>query len=411
MAKSSHPSAQSRVSTPHTAILAVGLRLRKSFATTPKGKLPNRTPGQFNTAKTPFRWGDPKKSADLLAGRFNFSGQILDVDPWTSIAPSRRFAGWLHEFDWMHDLLAGGNEAHHAKARVYVDGWIQTYGRGNDFVSDPVRLSRRLFNWLALWSPTLSAPGYEDADIGLAGKARVLEHRRSNIYRQLIVLRGSLKSLPSGLPRLTAGCALALGGARIGDGNAQFLERGLDLLDAELPIQILPDGGHVSRSPEACVIALRELLTLDKILEERGLEGSRELSRAIDRLAPMVAFFRRSSGELAAFHGGSEMTSRMMNGTTLLIDTGEAPPRPYDTQAHLAPLAMDLSTEEGPMITGCGFNHEQPENWARPIRSAAAHSTLVLDGRSPGRLLTSQWKRDTVGDAVERVAGPVKATS
>jgi uncharacterized heparinase superfamily protein len=43
------------------------------------------------------------------------------------------------------------------------------------------------------------------------------------------------------------------------------------------------------------------------------------------------------------------------------------------------------------------------------VRAAAAHSTLVLDGRSPGRLLTSNWKRQVIGDAVEYVAGPVKA--
>ena len=151
----------------------------------------------------------------------------------------------------------------------------------------------------------------------------------------------------------------------------------------------------------------------------------------------MVAFFRRSGGELAPFHGGGEIDSKKISdlikaapgspkafgygphigfqrlesgGTVLLIDTGEAPPRPFDTQAHLAPLAFDLSTEEGPLITSCGFNSEQPENWARPIRAAAAHSTLVLDNRSPGRLLKSDWKRRVVGDVVDCVAGPVKAT-
>jgi len=48
------------------------------------------------------------------------------------------------------------------------------------------------------------------------------------------------------------------------------------------------------------------------------------------------------------------------------------------------------------MITACGFSEEQP--------------TLILDNRSPGRLLTSDWKRRTIGDAVDHVAGPVKAT-
>ena len=437
MAKSRHSFAQSRISLPHTAVLAVAQRLRGWLPARPNAKLPSRTPGPFHPAKPGLTLGDAEKAEDLLAGRFHFAGQTLDVGPWTTASPSRRFAGWLHEFDWLHDLLAIDSEEHHAKARAYVDGWIETYGRGNEFVSDPARLARRLFNWLALWSPALSASGSEDSDMDVGGSDRVLDRRRASVLRQLTILRGSLKALPPGLPRLTAGCALALGGARMVDGKNQFLERGLDFLDEELLRQILPDGGHISRSPETTAAALRQLLTLDTLLADRGLEGSRELSRAIDRLGPMVAFFRRSGGELAPFHGGGEIDSADIsellraapgeakafgygphvgfqrleaNGTIALIDTGESPPRPFDTKTHLAPLALDLSTAEGPMITSCGFNPEQLENWARPIRAAAAHSTLVLDDRSPGRLLASAWKRKAVGDAVDRVAGPVKAT-
>ena len=437
MRKSNHPSTISRVRTPKTALIAAAQYVGRILPQRPKARLPSRPELPFHAAQSSLVLGDAKKADALLAGQFHFSGQLLDVAPWTTPAPSRRFAGWLHEFDWMQDLVAGGSEAHHAKARVYVDDWIEVYGRGNAFAFDPARLSRRLFNWLSLWSLTLSAPGMEGLDMGLGAKAQVLERRRVSIVRQLTTLRGSIKTVPQGLPRLTAGCALALGGARLADGKPQFLERGLDLLDSELPVQILPDGGHISRSPEVTAEALGQLLTLDTILASRGLEGSRELSRAIDRLGPMVAFFRRSGGELAPFHGGGEIDSKKISdlikaapgspkafgygphigfqrlesgGTVLLIDTGEAPPRPFDTQAHLAPLAFDLSTEEGPLITSCGFNSEQPENWARPIRAAAAHSTLVLDNRSPGRLLKSDWKRRVVGDVVDCVAGPVKAT-
>ncbi len=437
MANTSHPSQRSRISTPRTVLDLAGQRLRELLPAKPSTALPTRTPGPFHPAKPGLTLGDAEKSAALLAGQFHFGGQLLDVGPWTTPAPSRRFANWLHRFDWLHDLLAVDSEAHHAKARNYVDGWIETYGRGNDFVFEPERLARRLFNWLALWSPALSASGLEDSDMDLGGSGPVLDRRRTSVLRQLTALRGSIKSLPPGLPRLTAGCALAMGGARMTDGKNQFLERGLDLLDEELPLQILPDGGHISRSPAIAAMTLRQLLTLDTLLADRGLEGSRELSRAIDRLAPMVAFFRRSGGELAPFNGGNEIESADIaellraapgepkpfgygphsgyqrldaNGTVALLDTGIAPPRPFDTAAHLAPLALDLSTAEGPMITACGFNDEQPPSWARPIRAAAAHSTLILDNRSPGRLLTREWKRRAVGDAVERIAGPVKAT-
>jgi uncharacterized heparinase superfamily protein len=437
MANTSHISLRSRVSTPRTALDLAAQRIRDIMPSRPSGALPTRAPGAFHPAKPSLSLGDAEKAASLLAGQFHFAGQILDVGPWTTAAPSRHFADWLHRFAWLHDLLAVDSEAHHAKARTLIDTWIETYGRGNDFVFDADRLSDRLFNWLALWSPALSVSGLEDSDMARGGSGPVLERRRASVLRQLTALRGSLKSLPPGLPRITAGCALAMGGARMTDGKSQFLERGLDLLDDELLLQILPDGGHISRSPEVSAIALRQLLTLDTLLAERGLEGSRELSRAIDRLAPMVAFFRRAGGELAPFNGGGEMDGADIvellraapgepkafgygphsgyqrlaaNGTVALLDTGMAPPRPFDTGAHLAPLAMDLSTPEGPMITACGFNPEQPETWRRPVRAAAAHSTLILDNRSPGSLLMNEWKRRVVGDAVEFLAGPVKAT-
>ncbi len=434
MAKSSHLSVQSRVSTSSAAFEYARQNLRSILPSRANRQLPNRTPGPFHKGRPSLTLGDAAKSADLLAGRFNFAGQLLDVGPWTTAAPSQRFAGWLHEFDWLQDLLAGNSEAHNAKARAYVDGWIETYGKGNEFVLEPERLSRRLYNWLTLWDPALSDLGKGETNSSVSD--RRLDRRRNSVLRQLISLRGAFKSLPAGLPRLTAGCVLALGGARVADGRNQFLERGLDILDEQLLLQILPDGGHISRSPEACVQALSQLLTLDSLLDARGLEGSRELSRAIDRLAPMVAFFRRSGGELAPFHGGGEVDAGRIkallkaapgepkpfgygphigfqrlasNGTIAFLDTGAAPPRPFDLNAHLAPLSLDLSTTEGPIITSCGFSSQQPEAWRRPVRAAAAHSTLVLDGRSPGRLLLSDWKRKVLGDAVEWSPGPVKA--
>lgn len=386
-----------------------------------------RKPGSFHPAKTALSLGNADKGAELLDGRFHFAGQLLDVGPWTEPSPSRRFADWLHGFDWLQDLLAIDSELHHLQARLYVDGWVETYGKGNEFAWAGERLARRLFNWLSLWAPALAT----------AESEQIIERRRASVVAQLNALRQSLKSLPPGLPRLQAGCALAMGGARLADGKSQMMERGLDFLDAELLLQILPDGGHITRSPANTAEALRLLLTLDTLLADRGVEGSQELSRAIDRLAPMVAFFSRAGGELAPFHGGGEwdvddiaeilstapgdpkpfsycphtgFQRLSAGGTVLLVDAGPAPIRPYDTQTHLAPLAIDLSTPEGSMVTSCGFNPEQPEAWARPVRAAAAHSTLILDGRSPGRLLSSGWKRDVVGDAVEREAGPVRAS-
>ncbi len=424
-------SAASRV--PAFPTFIVGMR--QYIQNSAKGFLPGRSgrklalrkTSPFHPAKPTLSLGQTEKAQALLEGQFEYLGQILDVGPWTEASPSRQFADWLHGFDWLADLLSIDSEAHYAKAQAYVDGWIETYGKGNVFAWDSERLVRRMFNWLSLWSPAL-------ANAELDGQ---LDRRRASVVNQLTVLRSSLKSLPHGLARLQAGCALAMGGARITDSQSQFLERGLDFLDTEISLQILPDGGHISRSPAQTAEALRLLLTLDTLLADRGVEGSKDLSRAIDRLSPMVEFFRRSNGSLCPFQGGGEWDSaevaKLLSvapgspkafgygphtgyqrlsaaGTIVIVDTGGAAPRPFDSKSHLAPLAIDISTKDGNIFTSCGFNPEQADMWQRPVRAAAAHSTLILDSRSPGRLLVSDWKRRIVGDVVEYDCGPVRAS-
>lgn len=394
-------------------------------------------PGPFHSAKPSFHYGDKAEGQELLAGKFNYGGQSVDVglqgDPWTITVPSTRYAAWLHSFDWMKDLLAVGpkakgkveEKAAALRARSLVDNWITHYGVWNHFNWDPAILTPRLWIWLVHWTPVLSS----DA----AGPKAA--QRRASVMRQMKYLRGQYKSLPTSVLRLQAAAVLALGGARLTEKSEGYFARGLDWLDDEIDAQILPDGGHISRSPEATLDCLDILLTLDTCLADRGVEGSRTISRAIDRLVPMIAFFLHSDGRLGSFQGGAPGKAsrikalleaapgearafsysphthyqRLAAGeSVLLIDTGDSPPRPYDLEAHLAPLAFELSTELGRLVVNCGWNDEQPPGWRRPMRSSAAHSTLSLDAQSPGQLLPDGWKTRHVGEAVLENAGPTK---
>jgi len=384
----------------------------------------------FHAAAPSFKLGDPKKADNLLKGQFAYAGQNLDVgiqgDPWTVNVPSISFGQWLHSFDWLQDLLSPKKNAGTSRALSYVDSWIVTYGKWNDFSWQADVLSSRLFNWLTLWSTALM----QDAD-SKAGR-----RRRSSVYKQLKALKANYKQTSAGLNRLRAAAALAMGGAKLSERADGFLARGLDLLDIEINLQILADGGHISRSPQQTLEALKILLALDTLLQDRGVEGSRLMSRAIDRLTPMIAFFQHSDGTLGTFHGSGEgdkaLTNRIiaaapgeakafgycphtgyqrvnLGDTVLIVDTGSAPARPFDTRTHMGPLAFELSTAHGRMIVNCGWNEMQPSAWQRPVRAAAAHSTLILDGRSPGKLLPESWKTRVLGQAVLREAGPVNA--
>ena len=112
---------------------------------------------------------------------------------------------------------------------------------------------KRVFNLLTVWSPLL------DGD-SLSKKAQI---RRISVVRQLKRLRTVYKQTSPGLHRLKAAAALAIGGAKIKEKTDAFLGRGLDWLDDEVNNQILPDGGHISRSPEQALQALEILLIVD----------------------------------------------------------------------------------------------------------------------------------------------------
>jgi len=393
-------------------------------------------PTIFHANNPSFVYGDKEAGLSLLGGHFIYAGQSLDVgaqgDPWTVIVPSERFAAWLHRFTWLSDLSKSGDKNAGVRARGLIDKWIATYGKFNTFAWSPDVLTDRLYNWLTLWAPLLTGDNMSDA----------AQLRRQSVLRQLKYLRRIYKRTSPGLPRLKAAAVLALGGMRLKDKSERFLGQGLDWLDDEIEAQILPDGGHISRNPEHSLQALEILMTLDSLLQARGVEGSKAMSRAIDRLSPVIAFFTSADGTLANFNGGGETTLARLKAvmkaaqklrksgpikafgycphsgfqridheeTVLIVDAGATPKRPFDTQSHLAPLAFELSTKLGRLVVNCGWSDQQTLRFRRPVRSTAAHSTLTLNDTDAGSLVPEGWKETVLGSAVEVEAGPVNAT-
>lgn len=387
-------------------------------------------PAPFSDVKSKLVFGDKARGETLINGNFRYAGQELNVgqqgDPWTVASPSERFAAWLHGFHWLEDFGGIKKPTAEVRARFLVDGWITVYGGYNEFAWDLSILTSRLYSWLVGWSPLLS--GDSGGEVGGA--------RRGSVLRQLKYLRKNYANTEPGLPRFMAALTLAMGGARLADKSDAYLGRGLDWLDDEIELQILPDGGHISRSPETALKALEALMVLDDILDARGVARTKAMGRAIDRLQPILPFFLHTDGGLACFNGGGEgdkkriakilktaaLTSRpfgysphtgyqrlAQGGSVMIIDTGETTPVPFDADAHLGPLAFELSTEAGRMIVNCGWAPEQPISWRSPVRSTAAHSALTLGDQSAGRILEGGYRERLLGSVIERDVGEVTA--
>ncbi len=390
-----------------------------------------RSPGLLNLPVNADK-GIPLQGLKIMDGRFVLGSQALDVgthgDPWSVPAPSPAYAEKLHGFGWLYDLsslsrsraLLKKNPALKAQIRtragMLVDRWVDVYGRWNPFAWREDILTERLFAWLVNWQTLLQT----DKD------ALTTTKRETSLMRQLVMLRKTWRQTPEGIVRLRALACLVVGACGFAGRQEVWRDRALDQLDDEIERQILPDGGHVSRRPEAVLEALEILTAVESALDINSLKGSKEIRRAIDRLAPMLPFFSLDDKNLAAFNGGgtgevnqikhlakrtasktgsfgyaphSKFQRLARNETVLLMDVGNAPPRPFDRQAHLAPLAFEMSTTDGPLIVNCGWNTDQPQKWKEIVRHTAAHSTLIMDNSDAGRLAS--------GGLTERLFGPV----
>ena len=250
----------------------------------------------------------------LLGGVFAFAGQTLTVpeggDPWNMASPSRRFAIALHRFGWLPELMEGG-EPERQEALRLVLAWERLFGRWNRFSWDAEVLERRVFN-LACAGRTLAA-------VAMPADARRLAQSLARQARHLAALA---KAPPRAADQLAA--AAAAGAALSSKAGDQILGRTLPRLSAALSEAVLADGGHKSRSPQAGMELLFDLLALEDGLGQRGTAVPDPILHAIERLTGALRVFTLSDGRLAALQGG-ETSDRVRVYAARVHDKGADP--------------------------------------------------------------------------------------
>jgi uncharacterized heparinase superfamily protein len=252
-----------------------------------------------------------------------------------------------------------------------------------------------------------------------------------SLARQVRQLRHTVWEARDGVPRLQGAIALVYA-ALCMSGQQRQIKPATKRLSEELTRQILPDGGHISRNPGALIELLLDLLPLRTLFTARNIAPPTALLNAIDRMMPMLRFFRHGDGTVALFNGmgptpadllttilvyddarGAPLTNaphsgyqRLESGGSLvLVDTGGAPPLPVSQEAHAGCLAFEFSTSPQRIIINCGVPVIGRDNWRQPARATAAHSTATLnDTSSCGFLESRPIKRMLQG--VPIVAGP-----
>jgi uncharacterized heparinase superfamily protein len=386
------------------------------------GNLLGATPERLVIAPQDIRTSDPTVAADIYAGVFIFSGQIVESggrSPFDVAPPSEEWARALHGFGWLRHLRAADSTLARSNARALVDDWIRTGKRLPPIAWAPEVAARRLVSWLS-HSPLI-----------LEGCDREFYGRFLKALSRLVrFVRIAYPDLPDGLPRLEGALALVAAGSSI-VGQERLLRHAIRVLDHELVRQIFPDGGHLSRNPGALLEALVDLLPIRQALSARGVAPSSTLMGAVDRMMPMLRFFRLGDGTFARFNGmgatprglvatvlayddslgapplnASHSGYQRLEGgdTAVVIDTGPPPPVAVSSAAHAGCLSFELGTRRNLVVVNCGAAPATRPDWRRAARETAAHSTAVVANASSAAFLDRRGEVRLFGTAI--VDGP-----
>jgi uncharacterized heparinase superfamily protein len=417
-----------RISTLILGRFARSVMARASGGSVALSKLwPGRT-DRLIIAPHDLRTADATRAAEIYAGRFVFAGKIVtchgrsifDLEP-----PSEDWEVALLGFGWLRHLRAADTALTRANARSLVDDWLSIPSKKRPLGRRADVMARRVISLLSQAPLVLGDTDGKFYRRYLRGLARDIRH-----------LRYAMLDMPDGVPRLQVVIALCYAALCLAN-QANHIRGATRRLSDELQRQILPDGGHISRNPGALIELLIDLLPLRQTFAARNIAPPPALLNAIDRMMPMLRFFRHGDGAFALFNGMSSAPSDLLatllayddthgvpmanmphtgfqrldaGAMTVIMDTGAPPPPNVSQDAHAGCLSFEMSSGPSRIVVNCGMPSTGRDNWRTFARGTAAHSTLTYHETSSCQFVElSAMKRLLQGSPI--VSGPANVES
>ncbi len=375
-----------------------------------------------------LRTADATRAAEIYAGRFVFAGKIVtchgrsifELEP-----PSEDWEVALLGFGWLRHLRAADTALTRANARALVDDWVSNSSNRRPIARRADVLSRRVISLLSQAPLVLG-----DTD------GKFYRRYLRWLTREIRYMRYAMLDIPDGVSRLQVMIGLCYASLCLAN-QARHIRGASRKLSDELQRQILPDGGHISRNPGALIELLIDLLPLRQTFAARNIAPPPALLNAIDRMMPMLRFFRHGDGSIALFNGMSGTSSDLLatllayddtHGTPMasmphtgfqrldagpmivIMDTGAPPPANVSHEAHAGCLSFELSSGTSRMVINCGMPSTGRDSWRAFARSTVAHSTLTYHETSSCQFVEfSAMKKFLHGAPI--VAGPSNVES
>jgi len=372
--------------------------------------------------------GDASRAPGLYRGIFELAG-CRAVLAGTSIfeLPDARppaFDDALNSFGWLHDLHAGNTQLYRIFARGIVAEWLELKIYRSPSARRPQTLAARLINWVQC-APFLlqgASRGFEAAFMdSLTRQTRLLARCGVNHF------------IPAN--RLTS--AIAMVYATFGTTGLESLQKtALGRLSHELDVQILSDGGHVSRNGQTLLDLLVLLVPLREALNDALIEIPGPVNAALERMLPMLRFLSHNDGGLAVFNGVSRTSagrikavldrdqvrgrplniapltgySRIAHGrASIIMDTGMPPAPGRNPNATCSPLAFELCDGPHRVVVNCGSRQSADANWQAASRRTSAHSTMTLGGLDTSTVIDNFFTRQLFDTPALMTGGHVEA--
>jgi len=381
-----------------------------------------QAPERLIVAPTDLRAIDSHVADEIMNGRFPLAGRMLETNgksPFAFTLPSRAFANRLHGFGWLRHMRAYKSDRASLIARSIVDSWLSLHSGRIEGVAWEIDVTaQRVIAWLS-HSPVV----LHNADRGF--------YRRfmRSLAFQVRYLRRMAPYAPAGEVLFRLRIALAMASISM-PMRAGALRKAALALDNEFDLQILPDGGHISRNPRAGLELLLDLLPLRQTYVNLGHDLPQKLISGIDRMYPALRFFRHQDGDLALFNGATstlanELMSvlrydetagqpfkamphsryqRLAAGKTVVIaDTGTPPLGPLSRTAHAGCLSFEMSSGRHRFIVNSGSPKFAGKRYVQMARTTATHSTVTLNDTSSSHFSPSEFLGHVMTDMVDSV--------
>lgn len=327
--------------------------------------------------------GDPAIAQEIARGNFCFAGAVVTGTPvkvFDATPPSSEWASALYNLSWLQHFVASDHELDRIVARSLVLKW----GKQRKFLwAAPIQF-RALIS-LSQAAHFLVGPSPSSFEKPLC--ALIVK-----LVRHALAMRST--SLEDKLLQ-----AIALQHASLAfRGSATLRDNANALFCAFINQVILPDGGHISRSPQLLMETLLDVIPIKDAMIARHEAVPQPLNAAIERMVPMLRMLSHGDRGLSHFQGSGTVNideiraileHDKIDGRPLLV----APHSGYCRLAHRSgliildagvpnecnsPLAFEFSDGPHRIFSNCGMPRSASVAWQKAAADIAAHNTVEV---------------------------------